>query len=128
MNEPTDSGNRVGALALVADLIFASRIRGVAALVGAPVTTVGTPEALLQRARTETPQLILIDLDARAGDAAGLISELKQDPNLAQVRVIAFGSHLEREALQAARAAGADRVLARSAFVRELHSLLEGMG
>lgn len=35
-------------LALVADLIFASRIRGVAAQVGAEVITVGTPEALLQ--------------------------------------------------------------------------------
>lgn len=115
-------------LALVADLIFASRIRGVAAQVGAEVITVGTPEALLQNARERRPGLILVDLDTRVGDAPALINELKGDENLRDVRVIAFGSHLDREALQAARAAGADRVLARSAFVRELQSLLAGIG
>jgi CheY-like chemotaxis protein len=116
-----------GAVALVADLLFASRIRGVAALVGVPVATVSTPAALLNNVRTQRPRLILIDLDARVGDAAALIAELKADPELRTLLVVAFGSHLDREALQAARSAGADRVLARSAFVRELQPLLRGI-
>jgi hypothetical protein len=52
---------------------------------------------------------------------------LKADPELRTLLVVAFGSHLDREALQAARSAGADRVLARSAFVRELQPLLRGI-
>ncbi len=136
MSEPTssyragsdpESAPKAGALALVADLLFASRIRGVAALVGVPVATVGTATALLRVAREQQPQLILIDLDARVGDAVALIAELKADPVLGAVRVVAFGSHLEREVLQAARSAGADRVMARSAFVRELQPLLRGI-
>jgi CheY-like chemotaxis protein len=122
-----DSSPGPSILALVADLLFASRIRGVATMLGLPVATVGTPAALLNSARKERPALILIDLDARVGDAPALIRELKADPELCAIRVIAFGSHLEREVLLEARAAGADRVMARSAFVRELKDLLEGM-
>lgn len=117
----------VGAVALVADLLFASRIRAVAALTGVPVVTVGSQEALWRVVRERRPQLIMIDLDSRIGSGPALIAELKADPEFGQVTLIAFGSHLEREALQAARAAGADRVLARSGFVRELPSLLRGM-
>jgi CheY-like chemotaxis protein len=125
-SQPGDMA-RSGAIALVADLVFASRIRGVAALVGVTVRTVSTPAALLQAARSQHPGLIFVDLDARTGAVANLIEELKGDPELSTIQVIAFGSHLEREALQAARSAGADRVLARSAFVRELQRLLRGM-
>jgi CheY-like chemotaxis protein len=114
-------------IALVADLLFASRIRGVAAQVGVPVMTLSTPAALLRTAREQRPRLILIDLDARVGDAAALIAELKADPDLAISRIIAFGAHVESEALRSARSSGADRVMARSAFVRELQALLQGM-
>jgi hypothetical protein len=40
------------------------------------------------------------------------------------VNIIAFVSHVREDAIAAARSAGADRVLARSAFVRELNNLL----
>lgn len=116
----------VTAIALVADMIFASRIRGAAEIVGKKVRTVGTPEALLERAREEKPGLIFIDLDSRVGDSAALIRELKADPELAEIPLIAFGAHIETEALRAAHEGGADRVLARSALVKILPSLLEG--
>lgn len=116
----------VGAVALVADLLFASRIRAVAALTGVKVVTVGSCEALLRAVREKGPRLILIDLDPRIGSGPDLIRELKADAELGRITLIAFGSHLERETLQAAREAGADRVLARSGFVRELPNLLRG--
>jgi hypothetical protein len=46
---------------------------------------------------------------------------------MAGVPVIAFGAHVQGAALVAARAAGADRVLARSAFVNALPGLLREM-
>jgi hypothetical protein len=39
-------------------------------------------------------------------------------------RVVAFGSHVDRDTLDAARAAGCTEVLPRSAFFRDLPSLL----
>ena len=115
------------AIALVADLLFASRIRGAANAVGARALTVRTADELIERSREVAPRLILLDLEARGVNAPALIERLKADPELSSVPVIAFGSHVRGEALLAARRAGADRVLARSAFVRDLPSLLRGM-
>lgn len=122
-----DDNSSADVVALVADLLFASRIRGVANATGARVLTVSSPAALKRVVAEQQPRLVLVDLDARVGDAPALIAELKGAAQLGAVQVIAFGSHLEREALLAARAAGADRVLARSAFVRELPTILRGM-
>lgn len=113
-------------LALVADLIFAARIRGAAGPAGARVETLRSAEALLERAAAERPRLILLDLDARGISAGVLISRLKEDPATADVPVVAFVSHVRQDAIAEARAAGADRVMARSAFVRDLPALLAG--
>src|SRR5690606_31804175 len=47
-------------------------------------------------------------------------------PETADVPVIAFASHVNRAAIDDARTAGATRVLARSAYERELPALLGG--
>lgn len=114
----------VDAVALVADLIFASRIRGVADAVGARVRTVRSASELLDVARAVAPRLIILDLDARGVDVLGLVERIKSEPALAAIPVVVFGAHVEGARLRAAREAGADRVLARSAFVRDLPALL----
>lgn len=127
MSNPAPGTPRTpAALALVADLLFAARIRGAATAVGVHAFTVGTAAELIDAAREARPRMLLIDLDARGVDAPALIARLEADPELRALPVVAFGSHVNAEALRAARAAGADRVLARSAFVRELPSLLRG--
>ncbi|HEX7117498.1 MAG TPA: response regulator [Longimicrobiales bacterium] len=113
-------------LALVADLLFASRVRGAAEAAGVRVKTVRSVGELLDAAKEEMPRLILLDLDARGADVPSLVRELKAEPSLAGVPVVVFGAHVRGDALRAARDAGADRVLARSAFVRDLPALLRG--
>ncbi|HEY8470908.1 MAG TPA: hypothetical protein VIL18_14750 [Longimicrobiales bacterium] len=129
MSDPRQPGSEPqpatpAVLALVADLIFASRIRGAAAAQGVPVQVVRSADELLARARATPPRLVLVDLEARAADPAGTIARLRATPEGAGVPIVAFGSHVNRDAIEAARAAGATRVLARSAFVRELPGLL----
>lgn len=127
MNDVGTEGRRgEGVCALVADLIFASRIRGAGAAEGVRVDTVATAQALLEAAHAARPRLILIDLAARGADPVSLIAAVKADPELASVPIVAFGPHVDADVLTAARDAGADRVLARSAFVRLLPSLLAG--
>lgn len=113
-NDLTGSHDQ-GIVALVADLMFASRIRGVAPA----AKTVQRGDAL-EAAIEPATRLILVDLHARG--ALEAIQALRDAGSAATI--VAFGSHVETDTLQAARAAGADRVMARSAFVRDLPALV----
>lgn len=108
-------------VAAVNDLMFASRIRGAAEHTQATVRFVRSEADLLDAARTAA--LVLLDLETRWLDAPRVIQLLRADMASA-AQVVAFAPHVNTEALTAARDAGADRVLARSAFVRLLPDLL----
>ena len=117
----SDSGTH-SVIALPADLVFASRLRTTAQQAGVSALVVRTEAEFEEALQSEPRALALIDLDARKVDAPALIRRLRAAG--AQNRIIAFGSHVATESLKAAREAGADRVMARSAFVRELPLLL----
>ena len=67
---------------------------------------------------------MLVDLAGRGVDAPGTIRALKEDPATAQVPVVAFGPHLDEAARAAARAAGADAVVANSKLALDLPGLV----
>lgn len=115
-----DNDSAPNVVALAADMIFAARIRGAAQAVGASLELARNADALLERARTDPPRRILLDLDTRSTDPAELIRTLKADPRTAAIEIVAFVSHVREDAIAAARDAGADRVLARGAFARQL--------
>jgi hypothetical protein len=52
------------------------------------------------------------------------IAAIKTDPSLAGTRTLGFVSHVDTATIDAARAAGIDQVLARSAFVERLGEIL----
>jgi CheY-like chemotaxis protein len=106
--------------AAVADLIFGARIRGAAAQAGVQVRFGRSMAELLDVAAGA--RTVLLDLDARWLDAPAAIRALRAAPM--PPRVVAFVSHVRTDAIAAARDAGADAVLARSAFVKELPALL----
>jgi CheY-like chemotaxis protein len=111
-------------VAAVADLIFGARIRAAAADAGVDMAFARSVDALLESA--PGADLLLLDLDARWLDAGPVIERLRAGSATARVPIVAFVSHVRTDAIEAARSAGADRVLARSAFVRELPSILRG--
>jgi CheY-like chemotaxis protein len=118
MTDTGQAGNTVAAA--VADLIFGARIRAAAEQAGVEVRFGRSMSELLEAAAGV--RTVLLDLDARWLDAPGAIAALRGMP--APPQIIAFVSHVRTDAIAAARAAGADVVLARSAFVRELPGLL----
>ena len=76
-----------------------------------------------------------VEFVATAADLAGVHADLvvvdlgrpgvlDALPHLAGVRTIGFGSHVDRDLLAAARAAGCDEVLPRSEFFRRAGQLL----
>lgn len=116
----TDSTAQGAAVAaLTADLMFAARIRA-----AAPAAAAVQSLARLLEAVGPGTRLVLVDLQAR--EAVAAVEQVRG--RAASARVVAFGPHVASEALSAAEAAGADRVLTRGAFVRRLGELLEELG
>jgi DNA-binding NarL/FixJ family response regulator len=106
-------------LALVPDLLFAARVRGAAP----EARTLQSADRLLDRVGPAT-RLVLVDLQARG--ALDLIRRLRGRES--PPRIIAYGPHVDADALRAAREAGADQVLARGAFVNALPSIVAEAG
>lgn len=111
-------------VALVSDLMMASKIRSAATGTGVEVRVVDDAAALLETARAARPGLVLLDLDDRRNEAAAALTAIRSDAALASLRVLGFVSHVRADRIAAAREAGIDEVLARSAFVARLAELL----
>ncbi len=111
-------------LAAVEDLLFSSKIRSVAKQVGTDVVFARSGADILQRARADRPALVIFDLNGRGTDPIATLRQLKTDPATASIRAIGFVSHVQSEIIEAAREAGADEVMARSAFVSRLPEIL----
>ena len=111
-------------LAVVDDLLFRSKIRATAKAVGVDVAFVPSAGDILEQARAHQPSLVIIDLNSDKGDPIGAVAALKKDEALASTRTLGFVSHVHTGLIHAARAAGADDVLARSAFATQLPDIL----
>jgi CheY-like chemotaxis protein len=110
-------------IALVDDLLFLSRIREAGRAAGIEVRSVRGASDLLAAARQQG-RLVLVDADSERLPWQAALSALRAEPALSALPVIAFVSHVRADLAEAARAAGASRVLARSAFVKELPELV----
>ena len=113
-------------LALVDDLMFRSKIKSSAAGLGIAVTFAGSKDAALASMRAELPALVILDLNNPRTDPIGTVTAMKHDDALSSVRTVGFVSHVDTNTIDAARDAGVDEVLARSAFAASLPTLLSG--
>jgi hypothetical protein len=110
-------------LALVSDLILATKIRSTGQALGRPVEVVRTLDDLRIAAAAGGASQVIVDLDAAGLDVAAVVTAARA---AGVPRVVGFLSHVNVERAQAASAAGVDEVLARSAFSANLPSLLTG--
>ena len=111
-------------LIAVDDLLFSSKIRATAKQAGVELTFARSPAEILEQARTKKPVLAIFDLNSTRTDPVETIAALKSDPELSSIRAIGFASHVHTDLIYAARAAGADDVMPRSAFASQLAGIL----
>ncbi len=109
-------------VALVDDLLFLSRLQEAAVRSGLELAQVRNAATLLEAAREA--RLVLVDADSDRLPWRESIAALRADPSLAAIPVVAFLSHVAADRARMARDAGVNRVLARSAFVKELPGLM----
>ena len=111
-------------LAVVEDLFFLAKINEAGAQAGVQIIRARQREQAIELARTEQPSMIIIDLNAASCEPLELLAQLKADRELREIVTLGFVSHVQTNLLEQARQAGCDRVLPRSAFSRDLPTLL----
>ena len=112
-------------LAAVDDLLFSSRIRTVAKQAGVDLTFARTPAEILDQSRTLRPSLVIFDLNSAKAQPIETVAAMKRDPELKGLRTLGFVSHVRTDVIDAAREAGVDEVLPRSAFAGNLAEILQ---
>jgi PleD family two-component response regulator len=115
-------------LCAIDDLIFSIKISTASKRLGIDMYFERTPEMVLPRIREQRPSLVIFDLNASRLDPMGVIAAMKSDPDLRDIKTLGYVSHVDSEAIAAARGAGIDQVLARSAFSDRLGDILTSAG
>lgn len=111
-------------VAVLDDLFFTVKIMDAAKRAGLEIVFV-KEEAKVWELAKELPTLILFDLNTKAVNAVDLIKQLKSQPEIKQITLLGFVSHVQVDLKKDALAAGADIVLPRSTFSTTLPSILQ---
>jgi PleD family two-component response regulator len=112
-------------LAVVEDLLFTVKISDAAKRTGLDVEFVKSEHDVIEKANQEKPLLIILDLNFSAVQPLKLISKVKGNGETKQISVIGYLSHVQGELKQQAQEAGANIVMARSAFSQNLQQILK---
>jgi CheY-like chemotaxis protein len=112
-------------VALVDDLFFQAKLVETAKQLGVDLRTCATSDALATEIATDTPRLIIVDLNARGNplDAAGRVAERVRDGG-PEIPVVAFLSHVQVDLAARATEAGFREVMPRSKFTQNLATIL----
>lgn len=113
-------------IASVSDMIFSSKIRGSAEALDIGVTFVRSIENLVEKSRAQRPDLIILDLNTPRFDSVAAITQLKSDPEIKNIPVVGFLSHVQVDLYHQAQNAGCDYVMPRSRFTADLPDILNG--
>ena len=112
-------------LAAVEDLLFKSKISETADILGVEARFPRSKARLLEALRESPPDLLILDLNAARFEPLELLHTVKSNDAMKDVPTVAFLSHVQRDLAVAARESGCDRVMARSAFTKDLPRILE---
>jgi DNA-binding NarL/FixJ family response regulator len=109
-------------LALVADLLFGSRVQGALSAAGNEVELLGDQARLRERladASAVPASVLVVDLTDEDLDGAAVVEALAQEGRLERMRTLGFYAHVDASARERAERAGFDLVVPRSRMARE---------
>ena len=112
-------------LCVVDDLLFSVKISTAAKSIGADVYFERLPGMAVARVKEKQPSLVIFDLNSARLNPLATVRQLKADPATRDIRTLGFVSHVHTDTIEAARQAGVDEVLARSAIADRLGEILK---
>ena len=107
-------------VAYMDDLFFQMKLAETAKHLGLEVKVASNADSLLQL-MNPTPELVIVDLNARSGPLAAVQRLRGEQPKL---RIIGFLSHVQADLAEQARSAGFDEIMPRSKFSMNLPQIL----
>jgi CheY-like chemotaxis protein len=105
------------------DLIFTAKVTGTARELGKRVMVAGNLALATAMIAQWRPRVVLVDLAAGDLVAPPALTAFRQQTG-SRTAFVAFGSHVDTQALADAKAAGCDEVMPRSKFSAELPALI----
>lgn len=116
------TGKRI--LAVLDDLMFTVKINEAAKRASLPIKFVKAYDTAIAQAQ-EQPALIVIDLNCASLDGVQLVRDLKAAEETKSIPLLGFLSHVQTDLIKAAREAGCDTVMPRSAFSAKIQEILQ---
>ncbi|MEX0677198.1 MAG: hypothetical protein WD063_08995 [Pirellulales bacterium] len=114
----------MSALALISDLFMQSQVVAAAGRAGVEIAIVAAEDALLAKAVSLSPRLVVVDLSHPGLDPRQLIERLQ--PLLPPgATTVAFGPHVHKQRLAAAAEAGFSLVVSRGQFHADMAAMLK---
>ena len=107
---------------LTNDLMFQSKVSGAVRNAGKQLVVDRTVERLVERSDSNAVKLALIDLSLATLDLEPAIKALREA--FCNATILAFGAHVDVARLEEAHRAGADTVLTRGQFDRDLSEIV----
>ena len=119
-----DTNKNQKIIAVLDDLFFSSKIREASKSLNLAIEFLKNTEGLLEKLKTIQPSLIIFDLNSKASNPLEAIQNLKSSPELKDITVLGYLSHVQTELKEAASEAGCDLILPRSKFSKDLRTIL----
>lgn len=114
-------------VAALEDLLFRSKINETAEnLEGVEAKFPRSPKKLLDEIRSSPPDLLVLDLNSERFEPLKILGEINSDESLRDIPTVGFLSHVQKDLAVAAKESGCGRVMARSAFTKNLPEVLAG--
>ena len=111
-------------VAAVEDLLFRSKISETANRLGIEASFPRNPKKLAETLGSSPPDLLILDLNSSRFEPLRLLRTVRSEGKTKDLRTVGFLSHVQKDLAVAAREAGCDRVMARSAFTKDLPKVL----
>jgi CheY-like chemotaxis protein len=111
-------------VAAVDDFFFASKLREAARQIGVELAFPADLQGVVEAVVSSGARLVLLDLNGDTYSRLDAVRALKADARTRGALTVGYLSHVMTDLKKAAEASGCDRVMARSAFVKELPRLL----
>jgi hypothetical protein len=118
-------GGRALLLAIADDLMVRSRIDAAAGVAQVDVRYVSSVADVQAAVSDAMPRALLVGMAATRRPWAKIVRQIRAEPSAAGLYVLAFWPHMNVDLRAQALEAGVDRVVANSAFMRLLPTLLE---